>query len=535
VLVSGLAVLTVVRVEVLPKVLPLWLGAVVGTLLGQLLAARRVRLWLLLFVVLNGMWCCAIACAPLWITVTSGQATWEAIELTVLSFAPAAVCGYFSLSERGALPGFWFPAVPWTLALLDQTGGAVLAGGRGFALLAALAGLFVSLLHARETRRVALWKAHALRALASPPRETVLREAPLRPAAPAAWIAGLGVATLALTAWIAPHLWQKEDLPPELRRVPSAGTEASGGRGTDEPCCPEPEPVEVPRTRVREVFPVLSAEEGRPPRPAPVACVLCGARRRGEPVAAAGGGGRGPIEAPPVVAPRPTPYGVPAGPAVTSPAVRPLPPTVTEPAPRPRPRPSERPTVRPPPAPAPLPPPPPIAEAPRPSPAPAPLAGCAPRPCQPPAARRIVATTVPIVVPLPSDRPPFAWIAGLLLAGLAVRPLRRLVTLRHLRRSIWSEPVDQRVSNLWQLALVGLRDLGIRTAPGEQPQELARRAGLDGMGTCAIVLERVRHGVRVTAGDLEAMERAAQVVYEGARRRAGTLGRAAGWWRWPLA
>jgi hypothetical protein len=145
---------------------------------------------------------------------------------------------------------------------------------------------------------------------------------------------------------------------------------------------------------------------------------------------------------------------------------------------------------------------------------------------------------VPVVVPAPVDHPPFAWMVALVLAGLlgplALRPLRRLVTLRHLRRPIWSEPVDQRVSNLWQLALVGLRDLGIRAVPGEQPQELARRAGLDGMGTCATVLERVRHGVRVETGDLEAMERAAQVVYEGARRRAGGLARAAGWLRWPL-
>src|SRR6185312_16987976 len=98
-------------------------------------------------------------------------------------------CGYLSLSERGALPAFWFPAVPWTLALLDENGSALLKGARGWVLLATLAGLFVAFLHARERRRVTLWKAHAVSALASAPRATTLRESPLRAAAPTAWIA----------------------------------------------------------------------------------------------------------------------------------------------------------------------------------------------------------------------------------------------------------------------------------------------------------------------------------------------------------
>ena len=94
--------------------------------------------------------------------------------------------------------------------------------------------------------------------------------------------------------------------------------------------------------------------------------------------------------------------------------------------------------------------------------------------------------------------------------------------------------MDQRVSNLWQLVLVGLRDAGWHTAPGEQPQELARRIGLEGMATCATVLERARHGVRVDREDLVAMSTAAREVYEAARRHAGGAARAAAWVRWPL-
>jgi hypothetical protein len=128
-----------------------------------------------------------------------------------------------------------------------------------------------------------------------------------------------------------------------------------------------------------------------------------------------------------------------------------------------------------------------------------------------------------------------ALIAGGLALALALRPLRRFLVLRHLRRPMWNETVDQRVSNLWQMMLVGLHDAGFRVAPGEQPLEFARRVGVEGMATAAAVLERARHGVRVDAADLEAMTAAADAVYKTARARAGMLARAAGAVRWPLA
>jgi hypothetical protein len=120
------------------------------------------------------------------------------------------------------------------------------------------------------------------------------------------------------------------------------------------------------------------------------------------------------------------------------------------------------------------------------------------------------------------------------LAQLALRPLRRLVTLRHLREPFWPEHVDQRVSNLWQLVLVGLRDAGCHALPGEQPFALARRADLPGTHTCAVVLERTRHGVRLEPTDLAAMRDAAVTAYRAARRRTGILARTLSWLRWPL-
>jgi hypothetical protein len=118
---------------------------------------------------------------------------------------------------------------------------------------------------------------------------------------------------------------------------------------------------------------------------------------------------------------------------------------------------------------------------------------------------------------------------------LGLRVVRRHLTLLHLRQPLWAETIDQRVSNLWELALIGLRDGGWRPAPGEQPGELARRVGLPGLDTCALVLQRARHGVRVDTADLQAMAEAAEVVYRGARQRAGWTARAFGGLRWPLS
>ena len=124
--------------------------------------------------------------------------------------------------------------------------------------------------------------------------------------------------------------------------------------------------------------------------------------------------------------------------------------------------------------------------------------------------------------------------AILQLVRLALRPLRRLVTLRHLRRPFWDETIDQRVSNAWQLALIGLRDAGWRAGAGEAPRELARRVAVDGVDRCAAILERARHGVGLDGGDLAEMQASADSAYDSARREVGGVARALGWLRWPL-
>ena len=133
------------------------------------------------------------------------------------------------------------------------------------------------------------------------------------------------------------------------------------------------------------------------------------------------------------------------------------------------------------------------------------------------------------------------WLTLLVAAGLmfqvvnlALRPLRRWIVLRHHRRPFWDETVDQRASNSWQLALVGLRDAGWRATSGEAPREFARRTGVEGLERCATILERVRHGIRLDAGDLEEMRALADTAYASARTSVGPFARAMSWLRWPL-
>jgi hypothetical protein len=112
--------------------------------------------------------------------------------------------------------------------------------------------------------------------------------------------------------------------------------------------------------------------------------------------------------------------------------------------------------------------------------------------------------------------------------------LRRWITLRHLRRPFWDETLDQRVSNSWQLALVGLRDAGWRSTSAEAPREFARRVGIEGLERCATILERARHGVAIDAGDLSEMATSADTAYRSARGSLGAVSRAMAWARWPL-
>jgi hypothetical protein len=514
-LLSGLAALTVVRIDEPATVAPLWLGGVLGTALGQLLALRRARLWLALVVLANAMFFGTLLGTPLWL----GAGMRLSQDDVLLAFVPATVCAYLALRERVTLGGFWFPSVPWTLAMIESAGGLPENAVQRWGVVAGPALLLVGYLYTHEARRVSIWRANAAMPLASAEPPVVLRDSPARSIGRVVFGGAMTATVLALTAWIAPHLWQKETTERSLALA----------AGTDPACCPE---VHAHATSVREYFtPMRAKDAARRPTPG---CLVCE--------------GGVPLDPHQTSGPAPTTGGTGGSKAVSKPGdvglddvkakgeVPPTSPTVNPSSPPPSVRPSEAPVV-----------------AGRPhepqEPREARLAGLPltrvavatrARSHGAPGARRVTTLAAP-----PNDHEDTMWIGGILLAAgvahLGLRPLRRRFALRHLRRPLWPETPDQRISNLWQLLLVGLRDAGFRATPGEPPLALARRAAettaapvAEQLTACATVLERARHGVRLDAGDLEGMEEAATSIYQAARRPLAWPVRAAAAFRWPL-
>jgi len=537
------------------------LGVVAGTatLLGQLLALYDLRPWVAVTVVVAATG----YAAPLLPFTVSDTELWRV-------FLPAALCGFWSLGDRTVIVAAWFPAVIWMLSILDRSDAAATPDGAGLVLLGGLAAVFLWLLRVRESRRVGLWRtiAPVPLALALPP--TLRKEAPGQQVARVAWGLSVGAITLAVTAGVAPLLWQIEPLGGRSPESPvRVGSDPAGL-----PCCPLTAGAETERSRIKEYLDLGRGHAyGAVPIPEDLVCRRCDAR------VAAGPGGvgapvvvlatpsvAGPIAAaaiPPAAAPTVTgrwspaverlvpqgaaPVDVPRGesavtagddrlptqlsgtegPAVPAPAsdqVAAIPAGVAEPAPTPVPEPLV--------------------------PEPAPQASTS----DPAAPVATPATTDPGSTPPPAvahravaDRArsllPYLWpwlavlvvaVVTALLVGLALRPVRRLITLRHLRRPFWSETIAQRVSNAWQLALVGLRDAGWRPTATEAPHELARRVAVDGLDRCATILERARHGIGIDAEDLADMAASAELAYRSARSSLRALERVAGWVRWPL-
>jgi len=514
-LVVGLVVYSTARSDA-ENLAALWAGALGGTALGQGLALRNVRGWFAAAIVAL----IAILLMPMLAVGGAPAAWWQAL-------LPAALCGYLSLGERTAAAAFWFPAMTWMLTVVDRLDGddaAATMDARAFVLLGGVAVTFLALLWAAERRRLALAQLVGARPVV-PGRAATLREPAGRTIARAGWWASVAALTLALTAWVAPHLWQSETLGGQRL------TEFADGVGVGErdgvPCCPLVT-GEAPRVRVREYLDVAHGVLRSPARVG-VTCMACD---DGFGVPAGGGGAM-------VAAMTPAPA-VPTVPSHAPGDVAPLP-AMTEPPPRHAPVPT-------PPTPEPTPTapeaktPPTLPELP-PAQAEPPVAPSLEPPAHHPVAAPAVKAPMRAAPHAPADASGLIrWLLTLLVgaaafvvATMTLRPLRRAIALRHLRRPYWAETLEQRVSNFWQLALVGLRDAGFRAHAGEQPEELARRVRVDGVSACASVLERARHGLGLDEGELARMSEAADLAYRAARARLSFFARAAAAVRWPLA
>ena len=526
--VCGLAGLTFLRIDDLSSVLPLWLGTVAGVAVGQAVAWLRIRTWILVFAAIALVWGASTVSWQL--PVMSSE-----VEDTVLAFVPALICGWFSMSERGGLAAFWYPGVLWMMVVLDDP------KSQTFDLLASapfvvgLGLLFVAFLRARETRRVALWQREGSARLSKNVSRTTLSASPLRTVSDLAWTATLGGGALVVAAWIAPQLWQKEEAT-RLRAQELA--QALPSVDPNAPiCCPEHDANRNRSERVTEYFPLVNQEKADRrfdslSRTCTTAC------RNGvplkftsdDPVASTGyapsAGGWGSTGLghsspgdyfPSIPAPHlfdETPAAVPTTPTVeppSTPAVAATPPRSHD----------------------------------------APVGAAAKKTngqarvspggvvAKDPGSAMPTTNLTPSARVSGTTRPAWEWMltACAIFVGLQLfgRGLRRALTLRHLAHPFWREPVDQQISNHWHRMLVGLRDAGIHPAKDEAPKAFARRVGIEGMSTCATILERVRHGVRLAESDLHDMSHAAALVFRTAQKRAGVSGRLAAQLRWPLA
>jgi hypothetical protein len=575
-LIFGMTLYTAMRLDALAVLEPIWAGTIAGTALGQLLAVRRYRTWLAILLIIA----VALFVLPHAPPEFGGKRLWFA-------FLPAGLCGFWSLGDRTSLAAFWFPAVIWMLSILDGAHAGAMPNGNGLVLFAGLAVLFVVFLRVREERRVALWRTVAPEPLATPRPHLIVKEKAGTQLARGAWgvfVTGMGFAA---TAWLAPSLWKPETH--DGKHVAVAVEQTNIGV----PCCPAVAEDEPTHTRVKEYFDIGRADTEHHVDE-PKDCRVCeqdetyafsdtnpsfyGAQGGGHPTLVAGTyeGDTGYYTyQPPSYQPnvRVGEYRPPAGgssgynaPAMNGPGV----PTVGEqgaptaapsdpwtnpsattgnandtPAPSgasittnvpSAPTPSQMPWTyeNPPPQQQP---PPPVQEAPKPT---------------PPATRpHLSSNTSPVAThdgpaaPVRPDRiggfEMLHWVAVLIAAlfftqlfALLFRPLRRALVLRHLRRPFWTETVDQRVSNAWQLVLVGLRDAGWRADGGEAPREIAKRTKVDGVEDCATILDRARHGIRIDREDLDKMVSSADTAYRGARTKVGRVARMISWLRWPL-
>jgi hypothetical protein len=521
---------------------PLVIGVIAGTTTGHVLGLANVRAWIVVVVVIAMLYLGALLQFP-----------GEQAKPFCLALVPSIACAYASLAERWSLAAMWFPGVLWMLTILDRTRGARALDAVGIVLLGVLAVAFVGFLFARESRRAALWRTTGATRLARVTRVRVGREAPARAVARATWSLAVTASAFALTSFVAPKLWTIEQAKQRHAAI-----------GVGLPCCPVNEDIE--RTRVREYMDLGRGTETH--HDLWNDCRSCDAVAVGGPVcevdgpyleypvAEAGSGyghrygvtGRGdaePYVGPTYVAP---PYVNPPAPMLPAPTPEVAPTTAQDArghAPVPMP-------VIPAPAPAaPLATPSPARTTPPPAPPPA-TAHPTPLAAAPHVAPDAAATAAPAHGSVASgmatrDRDGdghnlLGWLARLLAGALgfqalllAVRPLRRAVTLRHLRKPYWDETIDQRVSNSWQLALIGLRDAGWRCDTGEAPREFAHRVGLAELERCATILERARYGVGIADSDLVDMARASDAVYGDARRTVGPIARTIAWLRWPLA
>ncbi len=266
-LVAGIVLYSAIRIDTIGVLVPIWIGAIGGTVLGQAFALKRTRLWVPIV-------------AAIGVVMFFGTNLSDVLESVLLdvprhysnsrlwwSFLPAVVCGYWSLGDRSSLAAFWFPAMVWMLSILDHSTASAILDQSGIVLLCGLVAAFVLFLRTRESRRVELWRAIATTPLVATTPAVVLEEDPDHRLVRTGWTFVTIVLTFAATAWVAPRLWQGEAFDAHSQQP-----QIVDGL----PCCPTPEEIQTTRSRVKEYFDIGRGHDAYDHDPHPgVNCRIC--------------------------------------------------------------------------------------------------------------------------------------------------------------------------------------------------------------------------------------------------------------------
>jgi hypothetical protein len=121
------------------------------------------------------------------------------------------------------------------------------------------------------------------------------------------------------------------------------------------------------------------------------------------------------------------------------------------------------------------------------------------------------------------------------------RPLRRFVLLRHLRRPFEPLNPSERAANLWRYVLIALGDVKAEPRPGESLDQAvervieARTAANeplpDGLADSCEVYQRIRFGLGIPTGSIEALQASAERAFVTVRAPMTRWQRVASWWR----
>ncbi len=126
----------------------------------------------------------------------------------------------------------------------------------------------------------------------------------------------------------------------------------------------------------------------------------------------------------------------------------------------------------------------------------------------------------------------------LAILGLIIfwRPVKRLLTVRHLRDPLWKTAATGRIEHGWRLVEIALADAGVRARPGEPAVSLLKRAGptlqrvasghreIKGLHDAALIRDRVAYGLGVGPDDVALMDRVSRWAFDTVWERLGDRG-----------